>query len=261
TIYLTGREGQGTRMLAIGGRPAWSPDGFRLAYESIRINEAGQEDIEVFVINRDGSGRSVITGELPATGEGPYIDWHADWSPDGSWIAFVSNRGDPDNDIYLVRPDGSDLRRLTSTPEPELYPDWSPDSQRLVFQRNDVDGSHLEMITVDGNETRLTSLQGRDQEPAWSPDGSMITFTRFLFPVTGDIRRELFLLDVDSGEVRRILTGFRGLSEPAWAPDGTTILFVGTAGERHGIWEVHADGTNLRMIRGEPGSYTTVAVR
>jgi Tol biopolymer transport system component len=48
------------------------------------------------------------------------------WSPDGRWIAFVSDRDEPHGELYIVRADGSDIRRLTSNAVAESMPDWSP---------------------------------------------------------------------------------------------------------------------------------------
>lgn len=82
------------------GQPAWSPDGKRIVYIS---KEDG--NFEIYVINKDGSGKQRLTTE-------PASDGLPTWSPDGKWIAFRSDRGGTWA-IYAMRPDGSDLRKIT----------------------------------------------------------------------------------------------------------------------------------------------------
>ena len=56
----------------------------------------------------------------------PNVDAEPEWSPDGEWIAFVSYREYPNSDVYIMRKDGSDVRRLTEDPAKDTYPVWTP---------------------------------------------------------------------------------------------------------------------------------------
>ena len=92
-----------------GEYPSWSPDGKRIAFNS---NLSG--DHVMYIVDVDGSGL-----DLSSVGEG----WQVDWSPDGRSILYTSHRVHPDNytDIYVMRPDGSGVKRLTHarrTPRP-----------------------------------------------------------------------------------------------------------------------------------------------
>jgi TolB protein len=131
-----------------GEYPSWSPDGKRIAFNS---NLSG--DHVMYIVDVDGSHLV----DLASVGEG----WQVDWSPDGSSILFTSHRDHPDNytDIYVMRPDGSGVRRLTDNRG--YTPAWSPDGSHIVFSAPGLfvmraDGSGIISLRVDGvGETSL----------------------------------------------------------------------------------------------------------
>ena len=97
-------------------------------------------------------------------------------SPDGEWLAYY--RAGVQEDIVLVRPDGRERRPLTEDPARDRFPEWSPDSQRLVFYSNR--GGSYEVWTVDrdGSGLRaLTETPGFVRYPSWSPDGTRVAFS------------------------------------------------------------------------------------
>ncbi len=116
-------DGTGRRTLphTEGGEyPSWSPDGTRIVFNS---NLTG--DHLMYVAQADGSK---VVGPVGG-GEG----WQVDWSPDGRFILFTSHRDHLDNytDVYVMRPDGSGVRRLTQ--QRAYTPAWSPDGEHIVF--------------------------------------------------------------------------------------------------------------------------------
>ena len=93
--------------------PTWSPDGSRIAFDSERDG-----NLEVYVMNADGTGQTRLT-------DNPAADGVPAWSPDGSRIAFMSNR-DGDYEIYVMNTDGSGQTRLTVNSAADVAPAWSP---------------------------------------------------------------------------------------------------------------------------------------
>ena len=145
-----------------------------------------------------------------------------------SRIAFVREPG-----IWVVM-DGIEHRLTRGS---DYRPDWSPDGKWLLFQRFDGDGSDLYRIRADGNRMHALTDDGGYYHPSWSPDGKRIAFGQH-----GD----LYVMDAD-GSNRRRLTGSPGEeSRPAWSPDGTEIAFVSGRGQN--LWIVDAYGSSLRPL-------------
>ena len=119
--FIMNADGSGASLLSakLGSSPSWSPDGKMMVVAFGR-----NENPDIYVINADGSGLKRLTDH-------PAVDVLTSWSPEGTQIAFYSNRdGD---DIYVVNVDGTELTRLTHHPATDISPIWSPDSSRIVF--------------------------------------------------------------------------------------------------------------------------------
>jgi TolB protein len=125
-----------------------------------RRHRIGRGDI--YVINVDRSGLTRLTSA-------PRTDSAADWSPDGSKIAFASRRDDGNGEIYVMNSDGTEQTRLTNTPRSyEAFPAWSPDGSRIAFD-NYRRGENIYVMDADGsNRTNLTK-KGGGFGSSWQP--------------------------------------------------------------------------------------------
>ena len=162
---------------AISGAASWAPDGRRLVLVGYQIPDQGGG------LYIEGIGTRAGAALTPERFDEPYDDAPA-WSPDGSWIAF-SRYDKGVSRLYLIRPDGKRLHRLTRTAG--RNPSWSPDGKRLVFD----DGRRVAVVGVDGKGLRYLT-RGRDYavDPAWSLDGRTIAYVRSPFdldPLEGNI--------------------------------------------------------------------------
>lgn len=170
-LYVIDIDGAGLQRLteheARDEYAAWSPDGEFIAFGSLR-----EGDFDIFVMRSDGSDLRRLTSS-------PAIDFRPSWSPDGRWIAFSSTRASQtsmrtDNyDIYVMRPDGSDVRRMTHHSLLALRPSWSPRGDEIVYQvgGGTDDGSDWEIykVEVDGGQPRrLTNNAVADAHPDWN---------------------------------------------------------------------------------------------
>jgi TolB protein len=222
-IFVMNADGTGERQLTFGSEssfaPAWSPDDMRIAFargrdtvigsDSLSTDDRGAESgsnhgdpAEIYVVNADGGGETRLT-------QNNAIDTQPAWSPDGSLIAFTSDRvGTGAQHIFLMKPDGTEPRKLTNHPvtfQNELRPAWSPDGATIAFvsERDPpIGNTELYAVGVDGlTIQRLTWNLFHDDWPTWSPDGELaISRGRNSF------RPEIFVMAAD-GSLARKVTG------------------------------------------------------
>ena len=230
-----------------------SPDGRRL----VLAGRVGKE-IELHLINRDGSGDQVITSE-------PRFHSYPAWSPDGKEIAFTRGTSDGPK-IFVMNADGSDIRRVSALSVLEEVPAWSPDGRRLAFQ-GAVPGehiAHLYIATVDGREVTQVTTQSEaylTETPSWFPDGKRIAFQS---DRTG--RMEVWVMNADGSDQRQVtsvqqtegrsnaLAQSQARSLPTWSPDGKRIAFTGGDYPKTQIYVVDADGQNVRQVTTDSGT-------
>jgi len=137
-----------------------------------------------------------------------------------SKLAFASDK-DGNVEIYSINADGSDLKRLTNSPQLDGYPAWSPDGTRIAFVSERDGNPEIYVMNADGtNLTRLTADPAYDYQPSWSPDSRRIAFSSNrnsntgIYIMSAYVSRDVPTKVVDSG------------SEPEWSPDGNYIAFV-----------------------------------
>jgi Tol biopolymer transport system component len=159
--------------------PAWSPDESKIAFSQylapyaseIRVAGAGTVNQSTVVVE---NGLDPNNGNF-ADGQNS----QPEWSPDGTQIAFASDR-DGDYDIYTVTVATGVITQITNTPEPEVDPSWAPGGGRIAFTRFSDGHSDVWVMRSDGsgqvNVTGVTSAW--ESQPNWSPDGKKIVYTK-----------------------------------------------------------------------------------
>src|SRR5262249_53844659 len=98
----------------------------------------------------------------------------ADFSPSGDWIATSTDH--PQEDIYIVHPDGSGLRQLTNDRAFDRGPRWSPDGRRIAFQSTRGGGWDIWTVNADGGGLMQLTKGETAHNPRWSPDGSRLSY-------------------------------------------------------------------------------------
>jgi hypothetical protein len=214
--------------------PAWAPDGKRIL---LSRDVAGARAI--FVVNPDSGDMYQLTAPPPG--------WH-DAIPVALANGVVFKRSDPGgrSGIYRIDLDGTGLRQLTPGPRDE---DAAPSSRGdfLVYRRaNDI--ALLDLRT--GTVRQLTNTPTVYKAGlAVSPDGTKIAFTR-----TDPGRLEqIFVMDVDGGNVRRVSRGDDYDYLPRWSPDGERIVFTSHRDGSSGIYSMRIDGSDVRDLSRTPG--------
>jgi Tol biopolymer transport system component len=217
-------------------QPAWGPDEL-IAFVS---DAGGNQDI--FVTGPDGSEESMT--QLTVVGR---EDTGPAWSPDGTQIAFVSDRGNADGEaIFLMNSDGSQQRLLTDGPGHDGSPAWSHDGTMIAFASEREGAQKVFIYTLEtGEVTRVTSGPGTDGRPTWSPDDDRIAFSR-----DEKNTSHVYVIDVDGTDEQQLTTPITGGTNPAWSPDGERIAYVGIRRGNRDIFLISPDGrTESRLTR------------
>jgi Tol biopolymer transport system component len=195
--------------------PDWSPDGRQIAFTEILVLGEGVTGFSLKAVGADGTGERHLPIGLSANNVGPSLPA---WSPDGRRLAYTfgtsrfeeNDDGDlvevQDADIHSSLLDGSGDRPITSGPELDRQPDWSPDGSRLVFLRQ---GDGLYIVNADGTGLRFLTA-GTD--PSWSPDGAQIAFSRWTSQ-----GGEIHTINVDGTGERQVTSAADGIS--SFSPD------------------------------------------
>ena len=148
-------------------------------------------------------------------------DKHARWSPDGRWIAFVSDRTG-EEEIYVIAQDGTgEPRQLTSGSEMMLYvPEWSPDARKIAY--SDKEG-RLWVVDVESGDRRQVADEKRGQitDYTWSPRGGWLAFTLSDESGFGSVH-----VWSDDAGLHRVTSSYFSEFGPAWGPDGDYLYFM-----------------------------------
>lgn len=208
-------------LLAVGFY-AQASDPTHIAFTAKRDGNA-----EIYIMDTNGKSIQNLTNH-PAT------DFSPTFSPNGRWMAYVSNR-----DIYLMNLATEERHYLTEG----WGPDWSPDGESIVFVSMRSGEVNIYKIDINGEEVQQLTNEGSNGGPSWSPDGKRIAFSSNR---DGDIVSWVYVMTADGRRQRGLAQGYN----PSWAPDGKRIAYtLGIAGS--GIYVMNAEGKNSRRLTPE----------
>lgn len=243
------------------GAATLSPDGSKLAYVVSEILEKENGYRSTIWLWEDGVSRQLTNGLNPVT-----RDSAPKWSPDGNWLAFSSARGGR-NQVWLLAIAGGEAKQFTQAPRGIATFAWAPDSKSIYYlakeetpQKSEREGSTVRHITklrykfngagyLDNffshiyvqqlgccEAKQLTTGDCDAGEPFVSPDGKKILFITRRGPETV-LDRDLWLLDIESGEQKNLTQGDTQVNSILWKKDSQHIIFIGhQKGRRPGAY-------------------------
>ncbi|GAB4490671.1 MAG: hypothetical protein OHK006_23770 [Thermodesulfovibrionales bacterium] len=265
------------------GEAYFSADDRFLIFQS---NRGAQACDKIWIMRTDGSDKRMVS---PSKG----AHTCAFFFPDGKHIVYASTSHLPGDcpkrpvqksgdyawplfpyDIFVADADGSNTKKITDNPGYDAEPIVSPDGRRIVFGSQRSGDFDVYVMNADGSGLRrLTDTMGYDGGPWFSPDGSKIVW-RAWHPETDDERSawkdcmekniirpfplDLWVMDSDGSNKRRILSNGATNWAPSWHPDGRRIVFssnmddwrddIRKFGHNFELYIINADGTGLRRL-------------
>jgi len=224
--------------------PDWSPKGDRIAFDS---NQTG--NMEVYIINADGTGMKQLTRGHTTIGYGSYIQGRVRWHPDGVRLYFEEAAfpipsgispfipGDVATvSIHMVNVDTGEEKDLT--PRCHDYPkSFSPDGTKLATISFRTPNYGLWIMNADGsNQTRLTWDDQGDRDPRFCPDGKKIVYWSF-----ASTQPDIWMINADgTNKIQLTMSPYRDVY-PSWSPDGKKIVFESDRAGSFDIWQLSLD--------------------
>ena len=192
---------------------------------------------QLAVMNPDGSG--IV--ELHINGYDPSV------SPDGTKIAYCSLRNDIYSQIYVANSDGSGEKEVTKiTTGDSCGPVWSHDGKKIAFYSFALThpSRNPAIWTMDPDGSNVKRIVEHGLSPTWSPDNKQIAFAG-----NHDGKFQIYAMNSDGTNVRRLTNNKAEESSPAWAPDGAAIVFVSDReGEHPALFLMSADGSQQQRL-------------
>jgi TolB protein len=168
-------------------------------------------------------------------------------------VSYVTSEDRSDGRLYsliVADQDGFNEHKIMESTDPIMSPAWSPDSRRLAYVSFEGDRSSIFIQTLrTGNRVQVSSRAGVNGAPAFSPDGRKLVVT--LSDADGNL--DIYTLDINSRQTKRITTHRAIDTEGSWSPDGSSIYFTSDRSGGPQIYRVSSNGGSAERVTFEGG--------
>jgi Tol biopolymer transport system component len=176
-------------------------------------------------------------------------DLNPAWSPDGSLIAFESDRSG-NYDIWAIPASGGIPVQITTNAADDHHPTWFPDGSLIAFHSDRSGNTDIWTIPASGGiAVQITASTYTEVEPAWSPDGSTIAYVAHYDPHI--LNDHIWLVPSAGGVPTQLTTAEE--ANPDWSPDGSRIAFTKTAPALPEIYTIPVEGGLATSVTGGEG--------
>ncbi len=233
-IYECDFDGQGFEQLtnshSISLTPTLSPDGRYLAYTDFTsgrpaLNIKNLEEKKTTVASKSG------------------VSIAPSWRNNNEVATTLSFEGD--QNIYLIKPDGSIARRITNSKGIDVSPSFSPDGSKMAFVSSRNGAPQIFIQDVQSGETKRLTFNGKyNTQPSWSPTGDKIAYSTM--QSKGEI--DLFVINPDGSGLQQLTRKSGENEHPSWSPDGGMIVFSSSRQGKKKLFVMNANGENQRRL-------------
>ncbi|TCD47046.1 Tol-Pal system beta propeller repeat protein TolB [Chlorobium sp. N1] len=233
-IYSCAFDGSNVRQLtrsrSISLTPALSPDGTSLAFTDYT---SGRPALKIMNL----SDRRIASVRQSGVSIDP------GWRSNAEVATTLSFQGD--QEIYLVRTDGSLSRRVTSSRGIDLSPSFSPDGSRMAFVSARYGNPQIFILDLISGQTRRLTYNGNyNTQPSWSPAGDKIAYSSM--EKNGEIN--IFTIRADGSGATQLTSGDRENESPSWSPGGDMIVFTSSRQGQKKLYVMNANGEHQRRL-------------
>jgi dipeptidyl aminopeptidase/acylaminoacyl peptidase len=259
-VYIMNEDGTQVRPLSDTlsrdhFRPAWSPDGARIAIVALTPTLA----LAITVATAEGALERQLRMEHEISSE-------VSWSPDAMGILFTTFSDEGCSQVIRAQADGGGETVVLSDEEcpPRINAfSYSPDGRSVGYLRGDVIFGNVTRVVTELVIRDATTLErveapcllpGASNGLSWSPDGTRLAIDAES-PLASDLfRSEIWVMDLEAGTCTQITSGLDDGFSPAWSPDGSRIAFVSTRDGNPEIYVMNVDGADQRRLTTHRGT-------
>ncbi len=226
--------------------PEFSPNGRWIAVQS---DFEGDENFNIYIVSARGGASKKIT-DTPADSAFPR------WSPDGTQIAFISNRDQDRDNVFVVPAGGGTPRQLTHIDQIVSEIAWRPDGRQIAFSAGVGHGDWVGLVDLEGNLEKLVASPDSESDLGgdvgrvrpFAPNGDELAFVS-----NAHDHVDIGVLDLGSRDVRWLVQNRWDKSMPLWSPDGSCLAFLENRDGNVRLKTVNSRGGNLRAVSPEDG--------